>query len=365
MFSSLFQWKINLRERLDLTKASMSDTCAGLGKLSENNVFISEIFTGYNILIQHAEIKRRGIEPVMDSLSYLDPKRQFLINTIKDDLQSSTSAIIKLFSYGSHDDLRPDEMDYIKYLDPRDCCNCGECTSSVRVLLPDRVINVIGFNPPVPQEPVQDSPISITNRGDIRIRVAQREPASRSIMVPSEGQLLLDIPSSTRFSNFLSRNEGRVTISIDMRFLRNLIADINIDAYDENNDSDYNENDDENESENENDEYEDVADMGIYLENVSVLLGSRCFNSVVDIATETDLLNAERCAICLDKIETNSKTLEMLGVKLKCCGKIFHDSCVRHMTCDVGPPKCPLCRKDLRSLCTHQECNHNEFDLDF
>lgn len=356
MFSSVFQWKTNLRERLDLAKASMADTCTGLGKLSENNVFISQIFTGYNILTQHAEIKRRGIKPVLDSLSYFDPKRQFLINTINDDLQSSTSAIIKLFSYGSHDDLRPDEMDYIKYLDPRDYfqCNCGECSSSTRVLLPDRVINIIGFNPPVPQEPVQDSPISITNRGDIRVRVAQREPASRSIMVPSEGELLMDIPSSTRFSNFLSRNEGRVTISIDMQYLRNVIDEIDDSDYDENEDADYDENDDA--------DYLGVEDMGIYLENVSVLLGSRCFNSVVDIATETDLVNAERCAICLDKIEANSKTLEMLGVKLKCCGKIFHDSCVRHMTCDVGPPKCPLCRKDLRSLCTHEECNHNEFE---
>ena len=377
MFPGSFQWKPNLRRRLDLTKASMTNTCSGLRKMSEDNAFISQIFTGYNIMIEHAEMERRNVGAVLNSLKYYNPKRQFLINTINDDLQSATADIIKLFTYGTHDDIRPDEMCYIKYLDPRDefVCNCGECTSSVRVSLPDNVINVATFDPPIPEpsidsafrqlgwmaiddpptladerlrqmildrdEPVQDNSISITNHGDIRVRAVQHEGASRSILVPSEGELIMDIPSSVRFSNLISPGGGRVTISIDMQYLRNTMAEIDLYGYldggPEETELDY------------------IDD----LEDVQVLLNARCFNSVVDIATETDIDNCS-CAICLEKIQGGSQTLGLLGVKVKCCNKVFHDTCLRHMLCDVGPPRCPLCRKDLRTLCTDQNCNHGE-----
>ena len=352
MFQSSFQWKPNLRRRLDLTKASMTDTCSGLRNLSENNTFISHIFTGYNIMIEHAEMERRGIEAILDSLKYFNPKRQFLISTINDDLQSATADIIKLFTYGSHDDIRPDEMVYVKYLNPIDEfeCNCGECTSSVRVFLPDRVISVFRFNPPIPasqsgalepeSEPtLEDSSISITNRGDIRVRAVQHEPASRAILVPSEGELIMDIPSSVRFSNLISPNGGRLTISVDMQYLRDTMAEIDLDIYVE--------------------DGEEVIEFDFLdeLEDVQVLLNARCFNSGVDIATETDIDNCS-CPICLEKIEADSQTLGLLGVKVKCCNKAFHDTCLRHMVCDVGPSKCPLCRTDLRTVCADDNCNH-------
>jgi hypothetical protein len=381
MFQSVFEWKINLRKRIDLAKASMADTCAGLENLSENNVFISQIFTGVNIFIQHAEMKRRGIEPILDSLTYFDPKRQFLITTIKDDLQASTSDINRLFSYGSHGDLRPDEMVYIKYLYPRsDECNCGECVSSTRVLLPTRAFNVFRFNPPEPQEPTRDSSISITNRGDVRIRAVRGEHASRNVLVPSNGELIMDIPSSAPFSNLISPNGGRVTISIDMQYLRDRIADVDLSEFIANNaalsgviannaalsgiiannptlsgfDVLLDEDDDD-----EDDDDDDIEVLSLF-DDVRVLLGSRCFNSAVDIATDTDLADEQQCAICLDAIAAGGRTLGLLGVKVKCCNKVFHDTCLRHMVCDVGPPKCPLCRTDLRTICTDENCNHGE-----
>jgi len=387
----------------------MTDTCSGLRNLSEDNTFVSHIFTGYNTMIEHSEMERRGIGAILDSLKYFNPKRQFLMTTIKNDLQSATADIIQLFTYGSHDDIRPDEMAYIRYLDPRDTfvCNCGECISSVRVSLPSRFFRVGLFNPPIPQaeEQVEDSEeqaeeqaedseepsidrefrqlsymaiddpptwaderlrqiranylandiavyrwedtsISITNRGDVRIRAVQHEPTSRSILVPSNGELIMDIPSSARFSSLVSPSGGRVTISIDMQYLRDTMAVIDLEEEEER-------------REEEEDDEEIEIDFLNSLEDVQVLLKARCFNSVVDIATSTEIDNSS-CSICLEKIEANGNTLGLLGVKVKCCNKVFHDTCLRHMVCDVGPPKCPLCRTDLRTVCTDENCNHGE-----
>jgi len=44
MFSSTLEWKCNIRKRLDSEKESMTDTCAGLAKLAEDNAFISPSF---------------------------------------------------------------------------------------------------------------------------------------------------------------------------------------------------------------------------------------------------------------------------------------------------------------------------------
>jgi len=56
------------------------------------------------------------------------------------------------------------------------------------------------------------------------------------------------------------------------------------------------------------------------------------------------------CAICLNDIEVrdSNQKLDKICVKLNCCNKIFHDMCLRHVLCTVGPPKCPLCRRDVR-----------------
>ncbi len=58
-----------------------------------------------------------------------------------------------------------------------------------------------------------------------------------------------------------------------------------------------------------------------------------------------------KCSICLEKMEQSSD-LTCIVVQTKCCGKLFHDRCLREHLCCVGPPKCPLCRYDMRDFST-------------
>ena len=358
MFSSTLEWKCNIRKRLDAEKESMTDTCTGLAKLAEDNAFISPVFAGSNIFIQHSEMKRRGINAILQSLNVPKRLHKFMFETITGDSESSERSILKLFLYGSHNDMRPDELEYLKYLDPRDEfeCNCGECVSSVHVQAPDSVITVRRFRRPVPRESAAASTdsINITSTGDVRVRALPFRSVNSSIMIPGmSGELVVDIPATTRNSSLVSNHQGRISISFDMQYIRDIIAGIDMEETDDTNvvfDP----------SQIEEDESEEEIDFSTF-ENVPVLMQSRCFSATVEVASSSEL-NNETCPICLENMTNDNLNMESIAVKTKCCGKIFHDVCIRHMVCDVGPPNCPLCRTDLRTMCKREECKHNETD---
>ena len=57
----------------------------------------------------------------------------------------------------------------------------------------------------------------------------------------------------------------------------------------------------------------------------------------------------QTCSICLEKMEP-SQNLNHIIVQTKCCANLFHDKCLREHFCRIGPPKCPLCRFDVREI---------------
>jgi hypothetical protein len=87
-------------------------------------------------------------------------------------------------------------------------------------------------------------------------------------------------------------------------------------------------------------------------EDVPVLMRPDEYAKVVDLVDSEMSPEDLTCAICLNNIEVSDSNLKLdkICVKLKCCNKIFHDICLRHVMCTIGPPKCPLCRRDIREI---------------
>ena len=97
-----------------------------------------------------------------------------------------------------------------------------------------------------------------------------------------------------------------------------------------------------------------VDDLLTY-ENEEFLEPVRVTASTSEYLNSVDTVNSvqgdENCSICLEKMEQSSD-LTCIVVQTKCCGKLFHDRCLREHLCCVGPPKCPLCRYDMRDFST-------------
>jgi hypothetical protein len=95
-------------------------------------------------------------------------------------------------------------------------------------------------------------------------------------------------------------------------------------------------------SQNDDEDYDD-DDM----EPVVVTARTSEYNDKIEIQSEC--VGGE-CCICLEDLVVSPVgfTLDDMVVNISCCGKSFHDKCLRRQLCEVGPPKCPLCRKDVR-----------------
>tara|TARA_Y100000389_G_C17465706_1_gene525341 strand:- start:3627 stop:4832 length:1206 start_codon:yes stop_codon:yes gene_type:complete len=389
-------WKQNLRHRIEYIKKSLNDIRDQLANKSNGKVFIEPIFRGYNVLVQMTEVERRGIRWILESLEIRGPLKVFLEKTIIDDVTGVRNGIIRLYTYGSHVDLRPDELDYIRYLDPRGLgsdepyatgCMCGECFNSFRIEFPPALISIDIFDPPVPQSEAGEFPpvltaIDIVPQGEADEHPPENvEPRSRSDSVDStealleemanqednqeqlaEGSrvdheeqriilntdgtirirasrtpylnndLIVDIPEHVNNSSFVNPHGGRMSISFNMQYLHDVFTQIE----EFENDAEYAEYAD-----------EDIENMN--LQDVQVTLSPCCYTQSVSIVSSVQTPNA-LCSICLHKIESGASSFDGLCVKVRCCGQFFHDSCLRHLLCTVGPPKCPLCRADFRDV---------------
>jgi hypothetical protein len=385
-----FKWKQNVRDRLNLSKKALVEHSNVMTKLSEGNVFIEEIFGGYNVLVQLSEMVRRGTNAVLESVRAYFPERDFFALCIEEDLQSARQAIRRLYKHGSHTDLFPDEIEFVQYLIRNDeTCACGECSTSFRVECDPYCVRISRFCAPVPAPldvieemlasslfqlntndaaPLQaalqsalvdaessdatvtiatlDEPsdtvtspgVHIDNYGGIRIRATQQYmPFTQGMHMPHNndnisGELIVDIPADTPLHQFINRENislGRVSIAFNLGYLNSLMNEVNDMNYGEN------ETDDE--------DYDD-------LQPVSVLMCTETYNQAVDIVKPVD---GDRCPICIQNMQlSNSVDLNSMCVRVKCCKKVFHDACIRHFVCGVGPPKCPMCRVDLRDFST-------------
>ena len=335
-----FDWKYNTRSKLDAVKKSSEQWTDTLRSLSIGNHFISPIYNIPNVLIQIAETIRRGINPIFDSLEIKSGMfREFLKTSVSQDASSAKGLILKLFMYGSHLDLFPDELAYIKYIksshpflglfSDQDCA-CGECSHSVRIGMLTRWVRIR------PQSILnselntrQNQTISIDTAGNIGIRVLSTENWG-NIISRAHRTLVLDIPQSVRNFNLIGWNHGNMSIALDLEMLFEVFDELRL-----------------------------MPDVSVLpgtaddwtFEDVPVLMRPDQYAEAVDLvdSSQIDLT----CAICLNDIEVSHVSnikLDKICVKMKCCNKIFHDICLRHVLCTVGPPKCPLCRQDVREI---------------
>jgi hypothetical protein len=378
--NSGFCWKNNLRKRINDTKIALNDRCNFLRVHSDDqhNQFIDQIFTGYNVLVQMTEVDRRGIGAILESLCIRGAHAKFLILSIAEDVLSIQNAIKRLYLLGSHVDLRPDELEYIQYLDPRQVergsapyalgCLCGECYNSDRRTIQASDVSATRFDRPIPQEETIDAMLEeFENQGQDVVHfghLAEREAlhgqevaaaaddaraGREQIVLNSDGtlrvraivrdsnventpylnsELIVDIPESVGNSSLINPLGGRLSFAFDLQRLYEMFRDIGRVQPDP--------------------EIElDIVEMDFV--DVPVILNPCCYTQSVTI--ESVVHGSPACSICLGVINGGGAvSFDDLCVKVRCCGQVFHDSCLRHLLCNVGPPKCPLCRHDMRDV---------------
>ncbi|MCH9716364.1 MAG: hypothetical protein K0U52_04685 [Gammaproteobacteria bacterium] len=88
------------------------------------------------------------------------------------------------------------------------------------------------------------------------------------------------------------------------------------------------------------------------MEDVPILATTEQYNRCVRLITSPD---STACPICMENIQPvkdnddNDDALGTMIVETRCCSKMFHDKCLRHSVCSVGPARCPMCRWDIKS----------------
>ena len=239
MFSCA-DWKTHTRNRIDISKNSLSAYVQVLRERAEDNHFVHMIF--YNSqpeIVQIDEAKRRGLDAIFNSLRVVCAERAFVIQTITDDLCALENDIKKLFTYGSHHDLHLDELLFCRKRGwTHDQCTCGECSTSL--VLENMPITANRFPPPVARRrsssinaeemPDAVSEIDVQNTGQIQIRVSH--PRDRSSHVYTQGaensNLLIHIPQQVENSSLLNTLGGRLSLSINLNMLFGLFRQLNL-----------------------------------------------------------------------------------------------------------------------------------------
>ena len=370
MFSCA-NWKTHTRNRIDISKNSLSGYAQVLREMAEDNHFVHMIF--YNSepeILQIDEANRRGLDAIFNSLRVVCAERVFVIQTITDDLCTLENDIKKLFTYGSHHDLHLDELLFCRKRGwTHDQCACGECSTSL--VLENMPIMANRFPPPVARRrsssifsanaegmPDVVSEIDVQNTGQIQIRVSH--PRDRSSHVYTQGaensNLLIHIPQQVENSSLLNTLGGRLSLSINLNMLFGLFRQLNLEEMDAVAGERINLFPDDLSVIEHDDTYDD------FLQNVPVLMSSDEYTNAVRIQSAVE--PNQNCSICLQKMTGNSRRLDQLCVRTMCCDNIFHDECLRYYLCVVGPPKCPLCRCDLRTLISSNEQQWGERDED-
>ena len=182
--SSEFTWNQNIREQLNISKKALADHSNVMTKLSRNNAFIEPIFRGCNVMVQLSEMVRRGTHAVLDSVQAHFPERNFLAESIEGDLMVATNAIHRLYTYGSHRDLFPDELEFKRYQQNYELaeCTCGECTTSFRVNIDQSFVRMSRFHAPIP--------LVVTAAGSSETDPIQGEPTQTNPDPAQEEQAL-------------------------------------------------------------------------------------------------------------------------------------------------------------------------------
>ena len=319
------------------------------------------------------------------------PLGSYFKTIINDELRAYSDLIKRMFIYGSHSLLTEHEYDYLKYcMYPNMTeCFCKHCLDT-RV---NNMINTVNTNDTssntyvnLEEEPSSNTDnISQNQNQDIEeggSNSSQNTEPNISDTVHNNinndentifrfraGEDTDEIPSF-RFSNVIQNNpDQNATVNnlqfpvfidtsrSDVNSLRlnhdiesGLSLNININV---------NETEDENNDSEEDDIEEDVDvidisddeddELNTELEDVSIKMTLNAYNTQIEFIENDVHHNQNDCCICLEKIkvEKPDNILSSLIAQTP-CKHIFHHLCLQRLCCETGPPKCPLCRHDIR-----------------
>jgi hypothetical protein len=340
-----FDRTASYRKRLDETKKSLEDFRNILNNraILQRNEFIKPIFNGYNVLISIHECVRRGIKPITQSLQMSEnfpDCANFIVEAVPKDLENAAHLIATLYYQGCHSNLRPDELAFLHYFhnpsNENGRCFCGKCCLYEDSFISTTANVTSSFNPR------SISSFSIPRSESRRLR-SDSYDSTEELLDEMENQPdVPDNPTPVQSENVFYQRDHRSFIVrlparsyeeahnsypegfIDIQISDSLLEDLDLYLADQLDES--------------------------FLEPVPVLMTNACYNNSVKIAVEESVDKENECPICLQKMSKHSNCLDELCVTTKCCGKTFHDKCLRHQLINVGPPKCPMCRTDLRFL---------------
>ena len=337
----MFERTQSYRVRLDEAKKSLEDFRNILNNKAvfQDNHFVKPIFNGYDTLISMHECVRRGVKPITQSLqmtTYSPDFAQFIIESVPNDLESVAHLIGTLYYQGSHSYVRPDELAFLRHFKSGEFetgrCLCGDCRRYEENFISTTAHIISSFNPqnqdggarfPQPDNrrlrsnSYDSTEDLLEEMGDEIVIPENVAPiASRNIFYQRENSgFIVRLPAENYQQSQNSWPDGFVDIQIS----DSLFEELDLYFADELNES--------------------------FLEPVPVVMDNASYNNCVDISTSNEDYN---CPICLEIMSNKVLCLNELCVATKCCGKVFHDKCLRHLLVNVGPPKCPLCRTDLR-----------------
>ena len=164
-----FDWKNICRDIVDMAKIGIRNYSTVLGNIARTtgNAFILPIFTQtYNPAIQLFEIVRRGTHPVLMSLktsTNLLENNEQIRDSVENIVNTFCTNIALLYKFGSHTDLRPDEIDFLEKRGIHQGlnCQCGQCRLNRLWVRPSRVRRTLIYphTPVHPRSPIFRTPI--------------------------------------------------------------------------------------------------------------------------------------------------------------------------------------------------------------
>jgi len=82
-------------------------------------------------------------------------------------------------------------------------------------------------------------------------------------------------------------------------------------------------------------------------EDVEVTMSLENYYSAVQMVTTDEEKNTD-CCICLEKCSKDASNPWRNIIVKTACGHVYHNMCLQRLCCETGPPKCPICRHDIR-----------------
>jgi len=93
-------------------------------------------------------------------------------------------------------------------------------------------------------------------------------------------------------------------------------------------------------------------------EDVSITIPTSVYYENTQLVTSVSECKDMSCPICLEPIvasnSSSSSSWTDLIVKTE-CSHYYHHTCLQKLCCDIGPPKCPVCRHDVRDTFVKEE----------